>query len=245
MSAVLATFQRELRAYFLSPMAYVLLFFFLVLNGVAFSIIVSYLTDPSAPPGRPFDFFFNGVLFWLVLLFVIPVITMRLLAEERRSGSIEVLMTAPVSEAQVVAGKYLAALTFYVALWAPTLLYAVLVDRWSDVDWGILGAGYLGIFLLGALLLAVGTFASAMVRSQIVAAMIAFSLMLLLFLVGFVSGLVHTPWMQQALSYVSVLEHMDELARGVVDTRRLVFYATGTLFFLFAASRALEDRKWR
>jgi ABC-2 type transport system permease protein len=245
MSAVLATFQRELRAYFLSPMAYVLMFFFLVLNGVTFSVIVSYLTDPAAPPGRPFDYFFNGFLFWLVLLFVVPVITMRLLAEERRSGSIEVLMTAPVSEAQVVAGKYLAALTFYVALWAPTLLYAVLVDRWSDVDWGILAAGYLGIFLLGAFLLAVGIFASAMVRSQIVAAMIAFSLMLLLFLLGFLSGLVHTPWMQQVLGYVSVLDHMDEMARGIVDTRRLVFYVTGTLFFLFAASRALEDRKWR
>jgi ABC-2 type transport system permease protein len=154
-------------------------------------------------------------------------------------------MTAPVSEAQVVAGKYLAALAFYVVLWAPTALYAVLVDRWSDVDWGILAAGYLGVFLLGAFLLAVGTFASALVRSQIVAAMIAFSLMLLLFFLGFLTGLVDAPWMQEVLGYVSVLDHMDELARGIVDTRRLAFYATGTLFFLFAASRALEDRKWR
>jgi len=133
--AVLATFLRELRAYFFSPLAYVVLFFFLAVNGVIFVLIVSYLNDPLAPAGRPLDVFFGGsFLFWMVLLVVAPVLTMRLIAEERRSGSIEVLMTAPVTEGQVVAGKYLAALAFYVFLWLPTVVYAGIIDYYSEID---------------------------------------------------------------------------------------------------------------
>lgn len=245
MSALWATFQRELRAYFVSPLAYVVLFFFLTINGIVFSLIVSHLADPRAPAGRPFDFFFNGFPFWVLLLFVVPVITMRLIAEERRSGSIEVLMTAPVSEGQVVAGKYLAALVFYAFLWAPTVLYAVLVERWSDVDWGILGAGYLGVLLIGGFFLAVGVLASTLARNQIVAAVVAFAVILALFFVAFLTGLVDDPGLQEVLAYISVLDHMGELSRGIVDTRRLVYYASGIVLFLFAASRALEDRKWR
>jgi len=244
-SAVWATFSRELRAYFFSPLAYVVLFFFLVLNGAVFTVIVSYLSDPRYPPGRPFDIFFTGFLFWLLLLFVVPVITMRLIAEERKSGSIEVLMTAPVSAGQVVAGKYLAALSFFAFLWAPTALYALLVDHWSTMDWGILGAGYLGVLLIGGMFLAVGLLASAMSRNQIVAAMVTFAVILLIFFVAFLAGLVTDPKLQEALGYVSVLDHMSEFSRGIVDTRRLVYYLSTSLFFLFAASRALEDKKWR
>src|SRR5215470_4827815 len=144
MRGLWATFLRELRAYFVSPLAYVVLFFFLVINGVVFSMILGFLNDPRAAGGRPLDAFFGGTfLFWLVLLFVGPVLTMRLLSEELRSGSIEVLMTAPISETEVVLGKYFAALTFYVALWLPTLVYAAILGRYSPVDWGPIAAGYL------------------------------------------------------------------------------------------------------
>lgn len=245
MSALWATFLRELRAYFVSPLAYVVLFFLLLLDGVVFSVIVTYLADPRQPSGRPFDFFFGGFPFWLIVLFAVPVITMRLLAEERKSGSIEVLMTAPISEGQVVAGKFLAALAFWVVLWLPTALYAVILERSGDVDWGTLAAGYLGILLLGAFFLSIGLMASALTRNQIVAAVAAFSLSLLVFLVGFVIDLVDQPALQELTGYVSVIDHMDELRRGIVDTRRLVYYLTGTFFFLFVAARALEDRKWR
>jgi len=244
-NGILATFNRELRAYFLSPLAYVLLVFFLLVNGIAFAIIVSYMSRPDVPPGRPFDFFFGGFLFWFVLLFWIPVITMRLIAEERRSGSIESLMTAPVTEAQVVGGKYLAALTFYAFLWAPTLLYAVAIDVWSDVDWGILAAGYLGTLLLGALFLSIGTLASALAKNQIVAAVIAFAVLLLVLCLAFLPGLVTSEPLRELLSYVSVLDHMDDFSRGIVDTRRLVFYVSSILFFLYASTKALADRKWR
>jgi ABC-2 type transport system permease protein len=244
-SALWATFLRELRAYFVSPLAYVVLFFLLVLDGVVFSLIVTYLADPRQPAGRPFDYFFGGFPFWLIVLFAVPVITMRLLAEERKSGSIEVLMTAPISEGQVVAGKFAAALAFWVVLWLPTVLYAVILERYGDVDWGTLGAGYLGILLLGAFFLSIGLMCSALTRNQIVAAVAAFSLSLLVFFVGFVTGLVDQPRLQELTGYVSVIDHMDELRRGIVDTRRLVYYVSGTFLFLFVAARALEDRKWR
>jgi ABC-2 type transport system permease protein len=244
--AVLATVLRELRAYFFSPLAYVVLFFFLVVNGVIFVLIVSYLSNPTAPAGRPLDIFFGGsFLFWLVLLFATPVVTMRLIAEERRSGSIEALMTAPVSEGQVVAGKYLAALAFYLFLWLPTVAYAAIVDHYGDIDWGTVGAGYLGILLVGALFLAIGIFGSALSRNQIVAAIIAFALTALVFFVAFLPGLVNDPALKEVLSYVSVVEHMDDFAKGIVDTRRLVFYPTVTLWFLFATSRMLAEKKWR
>lgn len=245
MSALLATFLRELRSYFVSPLAYVVLFFLLVLHGIVFSLIVTFLSQPGQAFEGPFDYFFGGFPFWLIVLFAVPVITMRLIAEERKSGSIEVLMTAPISEGQVVAGKFLAALAFWIVLWLPTVLYAVILERFGDVDWGKLAAGYLGILLVGCFFLGIGIMTSALTRSQIVGAVAAFSLSLFVFFVGFVTGLVDEPWLQELTGFVSVIDHMDELRRGIVDTRRIVYYLTGTFFFLFVAARALEDRKWR
>ncbi len=243
MSGVLATLQRELKAYFYSPLAYVVLCFLLVVNGIVFALILSFLNDPMSPGGRPLDFFFTSI--WIVILAVVPMLTMRLLAEERRSGSIEVLMTAPVTEGQVVAGKYLAALLFYVFLWLPTLTYAAVVASGSEIDWGKVAAGYLGIFLVGALFLAVGVFASAMTANQIIAAVLSFAIILAMWFFSAVEYLVNSPELKQVLAYLSIPQHMEELARGVVDTRRLVFYGTTTLFFLFLTARALEARKWR
>ena len=246
MSALLATFRRELRAYFFSPLAYVVLFFFLVVNGLVFSIIVSFLNDPRAATGRPLDLFFGGTFFfWLVLLFVGPVLTMRLLSEELRSGSIEVLMTAPITEVQVVLGKYFAALAFYVVLWLPTLSYGAILSHYSSVDWGPIAGGYLGILLIGALFLAVGLFASAMTRSQLLAAVITFALLILLFSVGLLENLWNNDAAKQVFGYLNLWSHMDDFAKGIVDTRRLVYYVSAIAFFLFLTSRALEDRKWR
>ncbi len=246
MNGILATLQRELKAYFYSPLAYVVLCFLLVVNGIVFALILSFLNDPMSPAGRPLDLFFGGTFFfWLVVVFAAPVLTMRLLAEERRSGSIEVLMTAPVSEGQVVAGKYLAALAFYAFLWLPTLAYAGIVAYNSEIDWGVVASGYLGILLVGALFLAVGTFASAMTSNQIIAAVMAFAILLGLFAFSLVQYLANAPALKDALAYLSIPQHMEEFAKGVVDTRRLVFYVTSTLFFLFLTARALEARKWR
>jgi len=246
MKAVLATFNRELRAYFFSPLAYVVLFFFLVINGFIFSMIATYLSDPRSPAGPPLGLFFGGTLFfWLILLFVAPVLTMRLISEELRSGSVEVLMTAPVTEGQVVAGKYLAAFTFYAFLWAPTLAYAGILAYNAKVDWGPVAAGYLGILGIGAMFLAVGVFASSLTKSQLVAAIVTFALLIFLFSFGLLENLSNSEPLKQTFGYLNLWDHMDELAKGIVDSRRLVYYASASWFFLFLASRALADKKWR
>jgi len=243
-NGTLATYFRELRAYFFSPLAYIVLFFFLVASGFIFVYIVSQLNDPRvAGGGPPLGYFFQAT--WLILLLLGPLLTMRLVSEELRSGSIEVLMTAPVTEGQVIAGKFLAALTFYAFLWLPTVAYGLMISAYEKVDWGPVAAGYLGVMLIGSLFLSIGIFASAMTRSQLLAAMTTGALLFVLFLIGIFEGLVNNDVAKKAFNYVGLFNHIEELSNGIVDTRRLVFYLSGTLFFLFLASRALEDKKWR
>ena len=250
MNGVLATYRRELRAFFFSPLAYVMLFFFLVVTGVIFVYIVGQLNNPASPGGPPLKFFFSAT--WLMLLLLGPLLTMRLVSEELRSGSIEVLMTAPVSEAEVVTGKFLASLAFYLALWLPTLSYAGIIAYVNDgagpgqkLDWGPVLSGYLGILLIGALFLAVGLFASALTKSQLLAAIITFALLLGFFSVGLLENLFNNETIKQAMGYMNLLNHLEDFAKGIVDTRRLVFYLSTTVFFLFLTTRALEDKKWR
>lgn len=243
MNGVLATFRRELRAYFFSPLAYVVLFFFLVVTGVIFVYLVGQLNNPASPGGPPFGFFFRAT--WLMLLLIVPVLTMRLISEELRSGSIEVLMTAPITEGQVIGGKFLAALTFYGFLWLPTAIYGLNIHLYEKMDWGPVAAGYLGILLIGSLFISIGVFASATTRSQLLAAMITVALVFLLFLLSLFGELTTNDVLKKALEHVNIWNHIDEFANGIVDSRRLIFYLSGTLFFLFLASRALEDKKWR
>ena len=246
MNGIWANLVRELRAYFFSPLGYVVLTLIMFINGFVFSLIVSFLNDPRAQAGAPLQLFFGQTLFfWLVLLFVAPVLTMRLLSEERRSGTIEVLTTAPVTEDQIVIGKYLAALAFYVFLWLPTLVYAAVLDYHSELDWGPVVSGYLGVLGVGALFLAVGTFASTLSRNQLVSAIVTFALLMPLFVFVLLESLVNNEMLKQAFAYLNLWQHMDEFAKGVVDTRRLVYYVTASVFFLFLAARSLQARKWR
>jgi len=245
-NGLLATFERELRAYFFSPLAYAVLTFFLLVNGFVFWLIVRFLSDPRGQAGAPVEMFFGQtVFFWLVLLFIAPAITMRLLSEERRSGTIEVLMTSPVSEGQVVVGKFLAALTFYVFLWLPTLIYVGLIQHYSTVDWGPVASSFLGILGIGSVFVAAGVFASSVSRNQVVAASLAFAILILLFSFGLLENAVNTQWLKQGFAYLDLWSHMDDFSKGIVNTRRLVYCASLTVFFLFLSARALEANKWR
>ncbi len=246
MKGVLATFVRELKAYFFSPLAYVVLTLLLLVNGFVFWLIISFLNDPRAQIGAPLELFFGQtIFFWLVMLFVAPVLTMRLISEERRSGTIEILMTAPVTEGQVILGKYLAAFLFYVFLWSPTLVYAAVVAYYGTVDWGPVAAGYVGILGIGALFLAVGTFASTLSRNQLVAAILTFALLVPLFTFGLLEQLINNEVVKGVFEYLNLWQHMDDFGKGIVDTRRLVYYLSATAFFLFLAARGLEVKKWR
>ena len=245
MKGVLATMERELRSYFLSPLGWVVATGFLFFNGLAFQTILDYLNDPRAPASMtPLDFFFGGTLFfWLAMLFVGPVLTMRLLSEERRSGTLEMLLTAPVTEGQVVLGKYLGAFLFYVFLWLPTLVYVAIIAKELPLDWGPVGASYVGILGIGALFLAIGVFTSAVTKNQVVAAVFAFALTFLCFLPAFLEMLVNDPKLRDALGYLNLYQHMDDFSKGIVDSRRLIYYVSVSALFLFLATRAVDAAK--
>ncbi len=242
-----AIIRRELIAYFSSPLAYIVLTAFLLMQGYIFYLIVSFLNNPQTPAMTPLRLFFGGtIFFWLFLLFVVPVITMRLIAEERRSGTIEVLLTSPVTEYQVVLGKFTAALLFYVALWLPTLLYVVILRRHSEIDLGPVLSGYLGVLLLGVLFLAVGTLASTLSDNQLIAAIIAFAAMVLLFSIGLVEQLMtSSSVLRDALAHMNLWTQMDDFAKGIVDTRHVVYQLSVGALFLFLAAKSLEVKKWR
>jgi ABC-2 type transport system permease protein len=241
-----AIVRRELISYFSSPLAYIVMTAFLLMQGYIFYLIVSFLNNPQTPAMTPLRLFFGGtIFFWLFLLFVVPVITMRLLAEERRSGTIEVLLTSPVSEAQVIVGKFTAALIFYVTLWLPTILYVVVLKRNSEIDLGPVVAGYIGVLLLGFLFLSVGTLASTLSSNQLIAAIIAFAAMVGLFSIGLVEQLLTGSFFKAVLAHMNLWTQMDDFAKGIVDTRHVVYQLSVGVLFLFLATKSLEVKKWR
>ena len=246
MRGILASLQRELRAYFFSPLAYVVAALLLLINGGVFWLIVSVLNDPRSGIGAPLQVFFGQTFFfWLVLIFVAAVLTMRLVSEERRSGTLEVLMTTPVTEGQIVVGKYLAAVTFFVFLWLPTLAYPVLLAYYSEVDWGPVASGYVGLIGIGSLFLAIGLLSSCLSRSQLVAAVLTFSVLVVLIVVGFLENLVTDESLRGLIGYLNLLQHMEEFGKGIVETRRLVYYLSSIVLLLFFSARILEARKWK
>ncbi len=247
MRKILAIVRRELIAYFSSPLAYMVLTAFLLMQGYIFYLIVSFLNQPGTQAMTPLRLFFGGtIFFWLFLLFVVPVITMRLIAEERRSGTIETLLTAPVTEGQVIIGKFLAALGFYVVLWLPTVVYVLILKSHSAIDLGPVAAGYLGVLLLGVLFLGVGTFASTLTNNQLIAATLAFAATVALFSVGLLEQLVvSSSFFKSAFGYMNLWTQMDDFARGIVDTRHVVYQLSVGILFLYLAARSLELKKGR
>lgn len=248
MRAFWPIFKRELFAFFVTPLAWVLIVVFLLVQGMHFFVLVDHFNgqEQIASDQSPLQAFFgNTVLLYLVVFLLVPPMTMRLFAEERRSGTIEPLMTAPVSSAAVVLAKYAAALVTYVAMWAPTLLYVVILRRTGEVDWGVAASSYLGVLLVGAAYLAVGLLASALTRSQFLALVVTALFILALFIAGVAEFVAREGTVLHAVSaHVSVWSHMNDFANGVVDSRRLVFYATMIALPLYGATRTVSSWRW-
>jgi ABC-2 type transport system permease protein len=244
MNAILTIARREVFSFFVSPIAYVVLTVWLLFFGIVFYILaLVFAQQPGGAETNLLTAFFGGTtLFYLPLLVFAPVITMRLLAEERSAGTIEPLLTAPISETAVVLGKYLAALTFWCVLWAPTLAYVWLVARSGShtVDWGAIGSTYLGLFAVGMFYMAVGLFMSAVARNQIVAAMLTFLVLGGLFVVGLVGYANVGDEMRAVFEYLSLWTQMTVFAKGIVDTRYLVFDFSVAALSLFLSVQALQ-----
>jgi gliding motility-associated transport system permease protein len=239
--------RRELNAYFASVLGYVVLMFFLVVMGVTFAVIVGYLNrGPTQLTAMKIMF----SMFWLPSLVVIPMITMRLLAEEKRAGTLEMLMTAPVTDFEVVGAKYLGAVALYAMMWALTGFYVLILKHFSGgsdvLDLGPIFSGYLGVLLIGQFFIAVGVLASSMTKNQIMAALMSFAVVFLLLIVlNWMTYLFPSGPFGNLFHFLSPFEHMNDFSRGIVDVRPLVLYLSGTVLALFIATRVVESRKWR
>lgn len=247
MRAFWPIYKRELFAFFVTPLAWVLITVFLVLQGLNFYwIIDTFATRVEPSDQTPIQAFFgNTILLYLVLFLLVPPMTMRLFSEERRSGTIEPLMTAPVSSAAVVLAKYAAVVTTYLAMWLPTLLYLVILRRAGDVDLKAAAAAYLGVGLVGASYLSIGLLMSAATDSQFLALVTTALVILALFLLGIGEFVARDGTMLQAVcGHVSVWAQMNDFASGIVDSRRLVFDGTLILFPLFVTTRVVDSWRW-
>lgn len=247
MSGFLAVYRREMLSLWVTPLAWVLLVAFLLIQGMSFYSIVLHITSMAqlSMDQGPVQAYFGQSIFVLVsLLLVCPALTMRTFAEERRSGTIETLLTAPVTPAGVVCGKYLATLTTYAAIWAPTLLYVVILRNTGTVDWPVVGASYLGLFGIGAGYLAIGTLMSAMTKSQLLALVLSVLVQFGLFILGIGEYIFEPGILQSLSSHVSVLTQMDEFSKGVVDLRRLVFDLSLVVLPLFVTVRVVDSWRW-
>ena len=237
MRAVQAVAWKEIQIYFSSPTAYIIGTIFLALAGFFF---VRDLGDPF--PEASLSSFFQGATIVLVLL--APVLTMRLMAEEQKLGTIELLLTSPVRDWEVVVGKYLASMVFLLGTLVLTLYYTVLLVVYADPDPGPIYAGYLGLVLYGAAALAVGLLTSTLTSNQIVAAAVAMGILLVLYFAEAASGSLGTT-ASNIIGQVGIKSHFDDFERGVIDTRHVVYFVCFIAFFLFLTIRALEIRRWR
>jgi ABC-2 type transport system permease protein len=241
--------KREIVSFFVSPLAYVVLTAWSVLMGLQFWLLAAFAaSQPFTAEGRspsPLAQFFGGTtLFYICVLVIVPLLTMRLLAEESRTGTIEPLLTAPVSEISIVLGKFAAAMVFWLALFAPTLMYVWLTSRFGDVDLGAIGATYFGLFTLGLSWMSIGVLMSTIARNQIVAAMLTFLAVAGHFMVGLGQFVFPGDGAREVFEYVSVWGHLSTYATGVVDTRYLVWDLSITAFAIFLAVRVLESRRY-
>jgi ABC-2 type transport system permease protein len=248
---------KELRSYFVSPIAYVVLTGFLLLGGwfffnllARFSFLLSIYSAMRNPEAQMRlnlnDFVIAPLLHNLsvVLVILVPVITMRSFAEEKRSGTYELLMTSPLSITEIVAGKFLGALGFLIVMLALTGIYPIILLAYGNPEIGVIAAGYLGLLLLAIAFLTVGLLTSSFTENQIIAAVSCLVLLLLLYVISWPAETAG-PVLGAVLKYVSLTEHFGEMVKGIVDTKELVYFGSVILLALFLTQRSVESVRWR
>jgi ABC-2 type transport system permease protein len=246
--------RKEVRSYFVSPIAYLLLTMFAVIFGFFFWNVLGYFIREgmaSQMRGQSFPMNLNEQVVRPLLsnvgiigLFFIPMISMRLFAEEKRSGTIELLATSPIRDFEVIIGKWLAAVTLYACLLLITALNFIFLFKYGNPDWKPLAIGYLGLLLQAGALLALGTFNSALTKNQIIAGVVTFGECILLWILEWVSGYEQATW-AKVLAYISVITHYESFGKGVIDSKDAIYYATVIFLGLFFTSRAIESLRWR
>lgn len=250
MRKFLILLEREMKAYFYSPVAYVVLAFFMALAGFNLYTMVS-LLNRGPVEVTLVETFFNNAIFWFSFILVIPLITMRLYSEEFKLGTIETLMTAPVRDWQVVASKFAGAMMFYLILWLPTVFFFAIfqyITRTNAAEAiGAFGGSYLLLVLMGMFFVSIGCLASVVTKNQIIAAVISLVTVILIFFTGFLGYLLPniSQTFQDVVAYFSTVQHMRDYTRGLIDTRPIVFYLSMTALVQIITFHIFQYRKWR
>ena len=255
MRGIFTVYRKELYRLFASPIFYVVAFIFLALVGYFFYASVAYYSLVSFQAGRdPFlaqqlnltdmvlEPFFGSIS--IVLLLMVPLITMRLFAEEKKTGTAELLFTYPISDRGAVMGKFAAAISVILLLLVGTFPSMLVLEVLASPSWPTIIGGYLGLLLMCSAFVSIGLLASSLTENQIIAAVIAFGVLLLLWIIGWAESLVG-PTLGSVLKYISLLTHFDNFAKGILDSRDVLFYLLFIILFLFSTLRILESRQWR
>lgn len=248
--------RKEIRSYFKSPVAYVLIGVFLVIIGYLFFNIVSFASQRSmqllrfqgvAPQVNLNELVFRPSFhnMSVVLLLIVPILSMRLFSEEKKTKTIELLLTSPLTVTEIILGKYLAAFVIYLIMLGLTLYMPILLAVYGQVNWGPVFGGYLAMVLLGAVLLSVGLFASSLTENQVIAALLSFGMLLIFWLLGWAATAAEGTALGGVLGYLSILDHFDGLVQGLVETRTLVYFLSFVLFGLFLTHRVVESQRWK
>lgn len=241
MRNILAVCTKELYTYFVSPIAYFVCFVFIAIAGFLFSILIISTSNSGGTGGFVMETLFGNMA--IILIFFTPVLTMKLFAEERKSGTIELLLTSPITDGQVVLGKFLASLALVGIMLALTLLFPLLTQRFGHLDTGLLLSGYLGILLISASFLSLGLLMSSMCKNQLVAALTSFGVLITLWVIGSLSA--RGGVFARFLGYLSLPEHYRDFARGVILLKAVIYYVSFTCVCLFATFKSVESSKWR
>ncbi len=252
MRNILAIAQKELRSYFSSPIAYIIIGFFALPFGVFFYLYLGAFVRQSlqmAQYGGSMNINQQVIRYVLqnasvIILFVMPMITMRTYSEEKRSGTIELLLTSPVTDTQIIIGKFLGALGLYVAMLLVTVVYIAILFVYGSPEWRPLVASYLGLLLMGGAFLSLGLLISSTTNNQIVAGIITFVVFLMLWIVGWFaesSG----PVMGDITKYLSITEHFDDFSKGIIDTKHVIYYLSLITFGLFLTAKSVDSERWR
>jgi ABC-2 type transport system permease protein len=253
MSNIWIICRKEIKSYFASPIAYLLMAMFAVIFGFFFWNVVGYFVFMGIQQagGRPFPMNLNEQIVRPLLsnvsvigLFLLPLITMRLFAEEKRSGTIELLMTSPVTDFQILLGKWLAAMLMYGAMLLVACLNFVFLFAYGKPDWRPMLVGFLGLLLQAGGLLAIGTFISTLTKNQIIAGAATFGVCLLLWVMEWVSAYDSTAT-AKVMAYLSIVSHFESFSKGVLDSKDIIFYCSVIFLGLFLTARSLESLRWR
>ena len=254
MSNILAIAQKELKSYFASPIAYVTIGFFALLYGYFYAVGLAFFVRQSMQMGQfggGQSVNINQMMIrnvvqnvTILVLFLMPMVTMRTYAEEKRSGTIELLLTSPLTDFQIIMGKFLGALALWAVMLAVSLIHMGILFIYGNPEWKPLATAYLGLLLFGACFISVGLFISSLTKNQIVAGMVTFAVFLFLWIINWI-GSFSGPTVNSLTEYLSVINHFDDFSKGVIDTTHLIYYFSVITFGLFMTARSVDSERWR